>query len=249
MNFQDLNKIVCTAIDLSKNREELWCNILKSIKPKYACEIGVWKGEFAKILLSNIPSIKKYTMVDPWKNLKDWNKPANFNTIEFNKIRDEALENVKKFHKKTIEFRLPTKQAANKIKNSSLDFIYIDGDHTLRGITIDLITLLPKIKKNGLIGGDDFTKNIWQHGNKYDPTQVFPYAVYFSEANNLKIFTLPFNQFLIFNDADKFEIIDYANYLSLPINKIYNKPIANFISPRKILPTNLKKLIKKIFCK
>jgi len=144
---------------------------------------------------------------------------------------------------------LPTKQAANKIKNSSLDFIYIDGDHTLRGITIDLITLLPKIKKNGLIGGDDFTKNIWQHGNKYDPTQVFPYAVYFSEANNLKIFTLPFNQFLIFNDADKFEIIDYANYLSLPINKIYNKPIANFISPRKILPTNLKKLIKKIFCK
>ena len=39
-----------------------------------------------------------------------------------------------------------TKEVIDKIEDNSLDFPHIDGDHALRGITIDVIKFLPKIK-------------------------------------------------------------------------------------------------------
>jgi hypothetical protein len=44
-----------------------------------------------------------------------------------------------------------TRELINQIPDDSLDFAYIDGDHTLRGITIDLVRLLPKMREGGVI--------------------------------------------------------------------------------------------------
>ena len=86
--------------------------------------------------------------------------------------------------------------------DSSVDFAYIDGDHTLRGITIDLIRVFPKVRPGGWIGGDDFTPSIWQHADEYEPTLVFPLAVHFAEAVGARIYGLPHKQFLIEKTAD-----------------------------------------------
>ncbi len=212
------------AANISNDRTGLWLNLLTELNCKALCEVGVWKGEFAETLLKNLGAIESYTLIDPWKNLPNWNKPANKSDIEFEKIHDEAMERVSPYKDKIIELRDSTKNASKKIENGSLDFVYIDGDHTLRGITIDLNSMLAKVKKNGFIGGDDFTKNIWQHGDKFSPTEVFPYAIYFAEAHDLKIYTLPFNQFLIFNNSDGFDVVDYENYSTLTPAQIYSKP-------------------------
>lgn len=224
MNKFHVTSIVCDAIKKSTNRGELWCAILAELQPKSVCEVGVWKGEFAATLLSGVVSIDEYIFVDPWKSLPNWNKPANVSDAEFENIRNEAFERTKEFSEKLRELRLPTKEAAAYINDSSLDFVYIDGDHTLRGITIDLHFMAQKIKKNGFIGGDDFTRNIWQHDEQYDPTEVHPYAIYFAEANDLTIFTLPFNQFLIAKLGDPFDVVDLANYAVLTPKQIYSKP-------------------------
>ena len=92
-----------------------------------------------------------------------------------------------------------TLDVIDQIPDGSLDFAYIDGDHSLRGITIDLVNLLPKIKPGGLIGGDDFAPRPWQHGPGFEPTLVCPFAIYFAEAKRLPIVFLPFNQFMIRN--------------------------------------------------
>jgi len=92
-----------------------------------------------------------------------------------------------------------TKEVVGHIPDQSLDLAYLDGDHTLRGITIDLIKLLPKVKEGGLIGGDDFTDNPWQHDVRHEPTLVCPFSIYFAEAMDLPIMALPFNQFVIQN--------------------------------------------------
>ncbi len=83
------------------------------------------------------------------------------------------------------------------------------GDHTLKGITIDLIRLYPKIRDGGWIGGDDFSSTIWQHKTSYEPTLVFPFAVYFAEAVGARIYALPRSQFLLQKRAsDAFEFSD-----------------------------------------
>lgn len=90
-----------------------------------------------------------------------------------------------------------TVDVKDEIEDNSLDLVYIDGDHTLRGITIDLDWAWRKTKDTGIIIGDDFNKNILHHGIKYEPTLVCPYAVFFAEAKNVSISARADRQFII----------------------------------------------------
>ena len=85
----------------------------------------------------------------------------------------------------------------DQIPDGDHDFVYIDGDHTLRGITVDLTRLFPKVKVGGFMAGDDFCRNIFQHKAGFEPTLVFPYAVYFAEAVGARIYALPHKQFVL----------------------------------------------------
>lgn len=216
--------VIEEAIAQSSDRTQLWVNLVTELNCKSLCEIGVWKGEFAQALLQNVPGIERYVMIDPWRNLPDWNKPANRSDVEFDDIRNEALGRVAAFNDKLVEIRDTTKNARDKIEDDSLDFVYVDGDHTLRGITIDLLSIVTKVKQGGFIGGDDFTKTIWQHGQEFSPTEVFPFAVFFAEAYDFTIYTLPFNQFLILKGSDGFTVKDYGGYKRLSPADIYLPP-------------------------
>jgi hypothetical protein len=172
-------------------------------------EIGVWKGDYAKEILQRCEFIKQYYMIDPWAILPDWNKPFNKPSIQFNEIYEEAIKKTGFAASKIVVLRGRTKEVIDKIPDNSLDFAYIDGYHTLRGIVIDLIKLHPKVKQGGLIGGDDFISAPWQHGIRYEPTMVCPFSIYFAEAMNFPITALPFNQFLIEkSDGSAFSFTD-----------------------------------------
>ena len=88
---------------------------------------------------------------------------------------------------------------------------YIDGDHTLRGIAIDLIRTYPKVRPGGILGGDDYTPTIWQHADNFEPTLVCPFAAYFAESQGAPIIILPHSQFAIIKPlqpGNYFRVID-----------------------------------------
>ena len=204
------------------DRFDLWKQIINQISPKYIAEIGVWKGDFAAEVLRNCPSIEKYVMIDPWAQLPDWNKPFNVATKEFKDVYDEAMQKTEFAANKRYILKERTKKAVKNIDDESLDFVYIDGDHTLRGITIDLITILPKVRSGGLIAGDDFGLFPWQNATdtKYEPTLVCPFAVYFAEAVDLPIHVLHHNQFLIEKSTGGFHFNDTTGkYGNLSLNR------------------------------
>jgi len=206
----------------STSRFQLWQQVLSATNAKIMVEVGVWKGDYAKQVLEQCESIERYYMIDPWAMLPDWNKPFNVETQVFDDVYAEAMEKTAFASEKVVVLRGRTKEVIDEIPDESLDFAYIDGDHTLRGITIDLIKLFPKMKKNGLIGGDDFTPNPWQHDIRFEPTLVCPFSIYFAEAMDLPIIALPFNQFLIQKKADAtFSFVDYTgNYNDISLNKL-----------------------------
>ncbi|MDZ7611873.1 MAG: class I SAM-dependent methyltransferase [Candidatus Moranbacteria bacterium] len=199
MNRQELIKKI---VSNSNSRLEFWINFINQLKLENICEIGVYKGDFAAEILKKCENINEYSMIDPWKHLDHWNKPANKDDETFNKFYDETIEKTNFAKEKRLILRGKTTEVIDKIPDKSLDFAYIDGDHTLKGITTDLIKVYPKIKDGGWIGGDDFSYNIWQHSPKFEPTLIFPFAVYFAEAISAKIFALPYNQFLIHKFSD-----------------------------------------------
>ena len=188
--------------EAAANRVELWTRFAREAEARQVAEIGVYRGRFAARMLADCPMIETYYMVDPWRNLEDWNKPANTSDDEFERIFGEAMERTSGHEGKRVVLRGTTTEVIDQLPESSVDFAYIDGDHTLRGITIDLIRVFPKVRPGGWIGGDDFTPSIWQHADEYEPTLVFPLAVHFAEAVGARIYGLPHKQFLIEKTAD-----------------------------------------------
>jgi hypothetical protein len=206
----------------SASRFDIWLRLLHNAPLECAAEIGVWKGDFAQAMLTNFSAVTKYYMIDPWAHLPDWNKPFNVDDQTFEEVHAEALSKTDFAASRRMVLRGRTSAVINEIPDQSLDFAYIDGDHTLRGITMDLIQVLPKIKEGGLIGGDDFVNKPWQHGAAYEPTLVCPFAVYFAEAMRLPFVALPHKQFLIQKAADAtFSFVDLAGtYADLSLKRL-----------------------------
>jgi hypothetical protein len=216
----------------AESRIHLWRRILRWANVQTMLEVGVWKGEYAQEILQQCEFVQQYYMIDPWANLPDWNKPFNVSSKVFDDVYEEAMKRTAFASSKRIVLKGTTKVVIDSISNNSLDFAYIDGDHTLRGITIDLHKVLPKIKEGGFVGGDDFTTTPWQHGIRYEPTLVCPFAVYFSEAMDLPIAALPFNQFLIQKRSNaSFSFIDTTgSYSDISLNRL---PFSMFMSAIK----------------
>jgi len=218
-----MNAALLHSLKETPSRLELWDALLQEAAPATMAEVGVWKGDFAARVLERNPGIQRYYMLDPWANLPDWNKPANVAPEEFTEIYDEAMAKTAFAQSRITVLRGRTKEVCHEIPDASLDIAYIDGDHTLRGITIDLVQMLPKVKPGGLLTGDDFSRTPWQHKAKFEPTLVCPFAVYFAEAMNLPIYGLPHKQFLIINDPSRgFSFTDIAGiYGDLSLNKLH----------------------------
>ena len=196
-----------------KERLALWVHFLQVGEVKSMVEVGVYRGDFAATILKECDLIEKYYMIDPWRHLDNWNKPANMSDDIFEQFLSETKSKTEFAAKKRVILRGKTTEVIDKIPDGGIDFAYIDGDHTLRGITIDLINVFPKVRAGGWIGGDDFTRTIWEHATKFEPTLVFPFAVYFAEAVNARIYALPNAQFLIEkNRTQSFEFIDLTGY-------------------------------------
>jgi Methyltransferase domain len=179
------------------SRYELWIELLRAADVESMAEIGVYRGKYASEILAGCSSIRTYYMVDPWRHLDDWNKPANKDDDKFAAYLAETKARTDFAGDKRVFLRGRTTEVIDRIPDESLDFVYIDGDHTLRGISIDLVRVFPKVRRGGWIGGDDFTPTMWQHRARFEPTLVFPFAVYFAEAVGQPIFGLPHSQFLI----------------------------------------------------
>ena len=203
-----------TLVKRAKSREEFWAAFLQAVDARVMVEVGVYKGDFAAEMLRKVDGIEKYYLLDPWRHLPDWNKPANEKDAVFEECYREAMDKTAFAAEKRVVLRGKTTEVIQQIPEGSLDFAYIDGDHTLKGITIDLVRVYSGVHEGGWIGGDDFCNSIWQHSTAFEPTLVFPFVLYFAEAVSVPLFALPWNQFLLHkNPAAGFSFTDFTgNY-------------------------------------
>lgn len=194
-----------------ENRFEIIQKLITQFKVHNFMELGVFKGELTHYLLSKNPSILNYYVVDPWRNLQNWNKPFNLKNNEFESIYKDFLSLNKSFLDRIVILRKMTSEILESDVKTPIDCIYIDGDHTLRGITIDLIKSWDLLGDYGLIIGDDLSESIWQHSSKFEPTCVFPWVLYFAEARGAEIVLLPYNQFVILKKPhSRFSVLNYS---------------------------------------
>lgn len=214
VTIEDSTKqLVSNCISNSRSRLEFWIEFIRSTQVQRMAEVGVYQGDFATAVLGGCKSVAKYYMIDPWRHLGDWDKPANQDDTVFEVFFQQAKEKTDFAAAKRVILRGKTIEVIDQIPDGELDLAYIDGDHTLRGITIDLIRAYPKVRVGGFLGGDDFSRTIWQHSTSFEPTLVFPFAVYFAEAVGATIYGLPNSQFCLQKtNAPQFAFVDLTSH-------------------------------------
>ena len=132
--------------------------LLKGKKNLVGVEVGVYRGQHAREMLTDL-DIKKLYLVDPWQKYDEYKEKKLGNQLE------EAYYDSKKLLKEFDDGRVVwlkgfSVDIVKQIKDNSLDFCYIDANHSYEFFKKDLEVWLPKIKQGGYIGGHDFDSNV-----------------------------------------------------------------------------------------
>lgn len=122
-------------------------------------EIGVFKGEFAKSLLS-ILEPQKLVLFDLFEGRTgSGNADGNYYDevdlhTEYIRLQCELPNNIVSFQKGNSSTNV------KEFPDNYFTMIYIDGDHSYEGCKNDLEVALLKVKAGGWIMGHDYTMNM-----------------------------------------------------------------------------------------
>jgi len=118
-------------------------------------EVGVRDGGYSKILMDAIPKLTLWG-VDPYEPHKGYRDHVRKATFEgFEKEAHDKLDRYENYH----FIRDYSDKAVEQFEDNSLDFVYIDGDHSFYNATQDIELWSKKVRKGGIISGDDYFKH------------------------------------------------------------------------------------------
>lgn len=116
------------------------------LKGKTMVEIGCFLGVSTEIFALKCGHI---STIDNWGKWRNYNKIPAKRRYEIVLDRFSSYSNVKIIKGDSLV-------ECDGFSDKSLDFVYIDGDHSLSGFLSDFWCWIPKIKHGGYIGGHDY---------------------------------------------------------------------------------------------
>jgi len=137
-----MNKIL-SKYDLIKHFGKLGLNV--------GAEIGVAQGHLSEAMFDSIPGLKLYC-VDIWQ-------PYRGNRWSANQVKNDAFFKTTKDRLEkhnAIIIKDTSMNAIKMIPDGSLDFVYIDSNHSYDYVMEDLIHWTKKVRKGGMVTGDDY---------------------------------------------------------------------------------------------
>ncbi len=108
-------------------------------------ELGVDKGILFRLLLEGVPALH-LTGVDLFPDRTRSRR---------------AFETAATHADRCTLLTMSTDEAALLVPDGSLDFVFIDADHSYEAVKQDIAHWLPKVKAGGWIGGHDYHPRRW----------------------------------------------------------------------------------------
>ncbi len=133
-----------------EKRRNFICQMIKKHGWKVGAEIGVLVGWTHFYLLENCPELKTFA-IDNWPRSSGSDNYPNQdeNRAEFYEIAAGFGDRCQIIEKDSVS-------AAKDIPDGSLDFVFIDADHTYEGCRADILAWAPKLKETGWLLGHDY---------------------------------------------------------------------------------------------
>jgi len=126
-------------------------------------EVGVFEGFLSELILKFIHPKKLY-LVDPHKVYSD----DIGNLGKLNQLQWDNLHNIIKNRYRNVRqvevIRKTSLDSINDFKDKSLDFVYLDSDHSTQAVFEDIKNWYKKIRVGGILSGHDATEETVSNG-------------------------------------------------------------------------------------
>lgn len=123
------------------------------LEGKDVCEVGCFLGVSTETFLQFSP--RRVYAVDAWGLKNDYNDIKYLPHLNFGDIEARFREMASGYANIEIIKDLSV-AASQRFGDSTLDFVYIDAEHSYDGLRADIQAWLPKIRKGGFLGGHDY---------------------------------------------------------------------------------------------
>ena len=114
-------------------------------------EIGVYKGRFSEKFCQ--AGLKMYA-IDNWTTWRYQGK--TYHTQERQDVLYGRAKRILGHYKDCTVVRKASMDAVLDFKSESLDFVYIDADHSFGGISNDIYEWYLRVRRGGIISGHDY---------------------------------------------------------------------------------------------
>lgn len=120
-------------------------------------EIGVKHGQFSEYLLSHWRGRLLYS-VDPWREFgrEEYKDEDNVPQREQDRNYEITRNRLARFGERSEILRMTSDEAARRIPDHALDFVYLDARHDYASVKEDIGLWFPKIKPGGVLAGHDY---------------------------------------------------------------------------------------------
>jgi len=180
-------------IRIKTSRRTGFLELFKELGFKVGAEIGVADGRYSKFLCSKIKGLKLFC-IDPWKAYGDYvEQHDEAGQVILTTNFEEAKKRLAPFNCEFI--RKYSMDAVKDFKDESLDFVFIDGNHSFHYVINDIAEWSKKVRSGGIVAGHDFwTSSEKMYSLAYVPTrdeeirlcQVKDAVLGWTKANEIK---------------------------------------------------------------
>ena len=130
-----------------------------------AVEIGVRDGAYSEIILQ-YSNLCKLHSIDPWREFSRdiYNDGSNIGQAKQDESYVFTRKRLEPFFLRSGIIRKTSREAAPSFKDDSLDFVYIDANHSYEACKEDLELWWPKVKTGGVFAGHDYLNAEFSQG-------------------------------------------------------------------------------------
>ena len=169
-----------------RRKKKVWEPFMRKYNCNAICEVGVYRGENFKRMIEHPPKVA--VAIDAW--VDDGIISRNDTALSQEELNNQYAEFTKAMADKPFVtiYREYSVESVKHFKDNYFDFIFIDADHTYNACFRDIEDWYPKVKKGGVLLGDDYRVAKLKTGVSFG---VIEAVKTFTQKNNLSFFELP----------------------------------------------------------